>query len=602
MDGMNPSRVPQGSSGYARFPLQGHKSSLALRGGCPSVGGMRWTGLVPLGAAMLLAVAGSLVSCKRSDREEAPAPAPTKVPDNTITLTFTYGSEKQKWVEAVTQDFNASGRRTSKGRPIFVQGYPMGSGDCIQEILQGKRETHLVSPASAAFIKLGNAESQVKAGRGLVGETSNLVLSPVVIAMWKPMAEALGWPEKPPGWKEVHELALTQGGWTARGFPQWGAFRFGHTHPDYSNSGLISILAEAYAATGKQRGLDLADLQKLETAAYIEEIERAVVHYGESTGFFGRKMFSEGPGYLSAAVLYENMVIEAASENKTPFPVVALYPREGTFWSDHPAGIVDREWVTPEHREAAQQYLDFLTAKPQQERAMKFGFRPADPGIPLGEPFDAAHGVNPREPQTTLEVPEVPVIQAALQLWRERKKKSHVVLVLDVSGSMKEQDKIRFAKEGAAQFLTLLGDKDEISLLAFNNTVGWVMKNQPLGADRAASKNAVSSLFADGGTALYDAIAAAQAHLAQNARPGMIQALVVLSDGADTNSKTTLDTLLQQLQKDQEGGGVRVFTISYGKDAKGDVLEKISNATRARSYKGSTRDIEAVFREISTFF
>ena len=34
-----------------------------------------------------------------------------------------------------------------------------------------------------------------------------------------------------------------------------------------------------------------------------------------------------------------------------------VYPKEGTFWSDHPVGIVDREWVTPERREAAEIYI-----------------------------------------------------------------------------------------------------------------------------------------------------------------------------------------------------------------------------------------------------
>jgi Ca-activated chloride channel family protein len=40
-----------------------------------------------------------------------------------------------------------------------------------------------------------------------------------------------------------------------------------------------------------------------------------------------------------------------------PFPVVAIYQKEGTFWSDHPAGVVERDWVTPEHREAAKIHI-----------------------------------------------------------------------------------------------------------------------------------------------------------------------------------------------------------------------------------------------------
>jgi Ca-activated chloride channel family protein len=165
----------------------------------------------------------------------------------------------------------------------------------------------------------------------------------VVIAMWKPMAEALGWEKKPIGWWNILALARNQKGWAAYGYPQWGSFKFGHTHPQFSNSGLISLFAEVYAASGKTAGITTSDLNKPHTAEFLAGIEKSVVHYGSSTGFFGRQMFSSGRQYLSAAVLYENMVIESYSQNNLPFPVVAIYPKEGTFWSDHPIGIVERE-------------------------------------------------------------------------------------------------------------------------------------------------------------------------------------------------------------------------------------------------------------------
>ena len=78
----------------------------------------------------------------------------------------------------------------------------------------------------------------------------------------------------------------------------------------------------------------------------LEEIEKAVVHYGSSTGFFGKTLYKNGMAYLSAAVLYENMVIESYDKAKPEKPLVAIYPKEGTFWSDHPVGVVDAAWVT----------------------------------------------------------------------------------------------------------------------------------------------------------------------------------------------------------------------------------------------------------------
>src|SRR5262249_9711602 len=268
-------------------------------------------------------------------------------------------------------------------------------------------------------------------------------------------------------------LARSQKGWEAYGYPQWGRFKFGHTHPQFSNSGLISLFAEVYASSGKTAGLSVADVEKPRTGEFVSGIEKSVVHYGSSTGFFGRQMFSSGPQYLSAAVLYESMVVESYANSNLPFPVVAIYPKEGTFWSDHPIGIVERDWVTPEHREAAKSYIQFLLQRPQQEAAMTYGFRPGAVDVPLASPLDEAHGIDPKEPKTTLEVPPVPVIDAILNLWQQKKKSASVVLVMDTSGSMNDDGKIQSAREGAKQLVDLLSGGGHLSLLPFNSQANW---------------------------------------------------------------------------------------------------------------------------------
>ena len=70
----------------------------------------------------------------------------------------------------------------------------------------------------------------------------------------------------------------------------------------------------------------------------------------------------------------------------------------------------------------------------------------------------SAHGVDPAEPKTTLEVPSAQVMDGILTLWSQRKKPADVVLVLDTSGSMNDDSKIQNAREGAKQLVSLLGD------------------------------------------------------------------------------------------------------------------------------------------------
>lgn len=551
---------------------------------------------------MLILFLGSLSvlllsACGNNDNAE---PAQKPADANTLTILFAYGSEKKAWVNDATQIFNRAGKRLANGKKIQVREQPMGSGELTSGLLDGSLKAHLASPASDAFVKLGNAESQIKSGKDIFGATQPLVLSPVVIAMWKPMAEALGWGKKPISWKDIIKLAKDPKGWASYGYPQWGKFKFGHTHPDYSNSGLISLFAEVYAGAGKVAGLTVEDVRNPQTAEYLHDIEQAVVHYGRSTGFFGHKLMDNGPGYLSAAVLYENMVIESYKRDNLPFPIVAIYPKEGTFWSDHPAGVVNAPWVSAEQKQAAEIYLQFLLDKQQQQRALAYGFRPADVQIPLAAPIDARYGVNPEEPKTTLEVPSVTVMNEIKQLWYQQKRHANVVLVLDTSGSM-SGEKMDNARKGAVQLLDMLGEADNFSLLSFNSQPQWVEKDTKVQAGRTAAKKHIEGLFASGGTALYDAIAEAHKHLSQKSLEN-ISAIVVLSDGADSNSQKKLFELRNQVELDAENQAIRIFPIGYGSGARMEVLEQIANATQTKAYKGTPQSINAVFREISTFF
>jgi Ca-activated chloride channel homolog len=552
--------------------------------------------------SLLLLACLAWTSCGKNGSDSGAPPAAGD--PNALTLVFAYGSEKEAWIKQATATFNGQRNKAPSGKLIVVDAIPMGSGESVDDVLAGRRQAHLVSPASGVFVTLGNAQSRAQTGRDLVGPTQNLVLSPVVIALWRPMAEALGWGTKPIGWADIAAVAENPQGWAAYGHPEWGTFKFGHTHPEYSNSGLIYLIAGAYGAAAKQAGLTLADVRAPVTAKHVSALERSVVHYGSSTGFFATKMFANDPGYLSAAVLYESNVVDSYDPKyaSKPFPVVAVYPKEGTFWSDHPIAVVDREWVTDDHRAAAKTYVDFLLGREQQTKALAFGFRPGDPAVAVGAPIDAAHGVDPVEPKTTLEVPPADVVAALVEVWRANKRATNVTLVIDTSGSMKAENKMENAKAGALEFVKLLTRGDTVSVLAFNFAPSWVARDVPLATGRAAVERAISGLFANGGTALYDATIAAYGSMSDHRDQSKISAIVVLSDGADTDSSAALEQILGQIRFDGERRPVRVFTIGYGKEARRDVLERIADATQARYFDGKPEDIRVVFREISTFF
>lgn len=530
------------------------------------------------------------------------------MPGNSVTVTIVYGSEKREWLEPLVQQFNEARNQTSEGATIVVEATAMGSIESVRGIIEGTLQPTVWSPASSVYIPVANVEWKKSHADDLVtGTPSDLVLSPVVIAMWRPMAQALGWPDKAIGWHDVSQLAISEEGWSAYGHPEWGPFKFGHTHPAYSNSGIVSIIAETYAGLDKQRGLTEADLNSPELKEFMTGVESSIIHYGTSTGFFGERMFERGPSYLSAAVLYENLIVaqegKRISGESSQIPVVAIYPHEGTFWSNHPYAIVNAPWVTAEQNEAAQLFERFLLDKPQQLKALEYGFRPADPSIPLTSPLDSQHGVDINQPQTILEIPSAPVIEGIQQLWQQTKKPVDLVVVMDISGSM-EGDKITTARASLMQFIQKLDERDRLRIDLFSSSISTLTPLSPIGEKRQQVLDSVSGIFENGSIALYDATLKAYQDLQAEGDPKHIRAIVVLSDGQDTASAVTLQQLVAEIEASEGEGGnaIKVFTIAFGGDADKVILEAIADPSGGRQFDSSPENIQKIYDEIATFF
>jgi Ca-activated chloride channel family protein len=524
----------------------------------------------------------------------------------TLDLDVLFSSEKKEWATEAFAAFNAQGVAIADGRHIRVRATFGGSIEPIEGIVAGTTRPHVFSPASSIVLPL--LQDQWTGAKGatekpIVGTPEPLVLSPVVLAMWEPMARALGWPEKKLGWSDVAALARSQEGWRAKGHPEWGDFRFGHTHPEYSNSGLISVLAEVYAGVKKTRDLTEGDVAAPATRKFLTDIEGAVVHYGRSTGFFFDALSHHGPAYLSAAVLYENLVVsssQSAQAASLPFPLVCVYPREGTQWADHPFAVLDAPWVGPPEREAAGKLKEFLLSRAMQERAMtRYGFRPALVDVAVGSPIDAAHGADPKEPQTLLGLPGVRLLRSVIDVWKETKRGVDAVVVFDRSGSM-GGPRLRAAREGLVAFLQALRPTDRAVLITFNGDLDPATAPSP----PAELVPRVQGIFAAGETALYDAILSGRdlAEEATKTDKRRIHAVVVLTDGEDNRSRTTLGELTAKLTPAEQGGGVRIFTIGYGKEASDRVLKDIATRTGGAYYHGDVDNIRAVYDEIGSFF
>ena len=134
----------------------------------------------------------------------------------------------------------------------------MASGDAEARIAGGRLKPVVWSPASSLWGRLLNFE----ADRQLAPrDNPAIVRTPLVIAMWEPMARALGWPAEARSASTTSCASrATSAAGRRYGRPEFGPFKLVHTNPDFSTSGLSAVVAEYYAATGKKEGLTEAEV------------------------------------------------------------------------------------------------------------------------------------------------------------------------------------------------------------------------------------------------------------------------------------------------------------------------------------------------------
>jgi len=537
--------------------------------------------------ALLFSSCGSLPGGGGDTTDSGQAPA------NAVRITIAYSPEKEGWLKERIAAFNRS-RIQVDGRPVFVEGINRSSGAARTEIKNGQLQVTVWSPSASTWLEVLKYEG---GNPNVAVSNQPLVLTPVVISMWRPMAEALGWPNTAIGWSDMLALIENPDGWGAYGHPEWGRFSWGHTDPEISTSALSTLLAEFYAAVGKQRELTVEDVRKPESQQFIRDLGRGIKHYGYNTLVFSENMRKFGMSYISAFPMEEITLIDFNKNKNPPVPLVAIYPREGTFWHDNPFIVMAS--ASEQERRAAQQFYDFLLTVESQQLAMSYGFRPANVDVPLADPVSIAYGVQPQGVQSVLPVPPADVIVAAKNTWALNRKRADILLVVDVSGSM-EGEKIEAAKAGLGAFLMRILPEDRVGLVAFSSDARLLVPPAPLSESRIALDDTIAGLRAQGRTALYDALIVGKQALDDlpAAEDDRIRAIVLLSDGLDNASQITFDGLQQAFDE----SGISIFPVAYGEDADTATLERIVEFSRTILVKGDSGDIGQIFENLSRYF
>ena len=180
-----------------------------------------------------------------------------------------------------------------------------------------------------------------------------------------------------------------------------------------------------------------------------------------------------------------------------------------------------------------------------------------------------------------------------------------LIVLIDTSSSM--SDKLDTVHEAATGFLKSLREGDRGAVVAFADTVTVL---QPLTSDRTLLERAVRSTVARGSTSLNNAVYIALKQFGQTARQTADvrrQAIVVLSDGADTSSLVSFDDVLLLARKT----GVNVYTVALKSSYPVDTTRKyfsesdyamkaLARETGAQAFFPQTAELKGVYTSIAS--
>lgn len=165
--------------------------------------------------------------------------------------------------------------------------------------------------------------------------------------------------------------------------------------------------------------------------------------------------------------------------------------------------------------------------------------------------------------------------------------RSTVALVIDKSGSMREEERMLFAKEAARQLVERLNDHDRLTVIGFDREAFVVVPLREVGDIRDDFEQRIDRLKPAGGTRLYPALVEAERALVADA--GRRRHVIVLSDGLSEDAETSAGRRrYYDLALALSEENVTISTIALGRDADADFLERLASYGRGAFHE--TRD------------
>ena len=358
----------------------------------------------------------------------------------------------EPWVRSAAADFNA-GDNNIDGVPIEVEVVAMDGltalgrwdrnefgaldADVRPEDLTDEERAQLADfptvwiPDSRYLVELANAAYKERLGRDVFLTDGEYRARPIAISLftwglYNSRAQVLEQQFGSIDWSTIHDAATTRGGWPELGGdPAWGFFKLVVPNPNKNIGGLAAMIAMAGEYYGRTN-ISVEDVTNPEFQAWLLELMGAVTDFSSASAYtaedFALFGYSVGDGgQMLESDLLQNM---QGILNRWEDPLRLYYPDYVT-WFDFPFAV----WVGPEttalQKNAALEFQRFLLSPEQQQGALAYGLRPANPDVPVDASEDSLfvrwqeQGVQDVVPRTSaMRSPDRDVLLALLR-WFE---------------------------------------------------------------------------------------------------------------------------------------------------------------------------------------
>jgi hypothetical protein len=419
---------------------------------------------------------------------------------------------------------------------------------------------------------------------------SSVAQSPIVLAMPKPVAEIVGWPDNALSWKDALTLFTTSKG-----------INPGIADPTRDATGLAGLLALSQVAPsipdGQEKAVGALRLLAQSSSALRDDLLQKFPHSANDPNDIASS--------VGAAPLSEQDVISYDAQ-KPSVPLAALYLKPLPPPLDYPYAVMPE--LSPQKLAAAAGLRGRLSTATFKNALASAGLRGPDGtagagfnlpiGAPPATPPTKSASAGSAEPGGTAAAGlDAGAINQTIGRWAAITVPGRVLAVFDVSGSMstpvptaKNQTRAQVTQQAAVQGLSLFDDKWAVGVWRFSTdldgTRPWqeIVPISSLASSRQKLKDSVKYLTpTHGDTGLYDTALAAYKEVRDSWVGGRINSVIMFTDGKNENpGGLTLQQLVTQLKKlNDPERPVRMVIIGIGDQVDPKELQAITDATSA---------------------